>query len=410
MKLGLKKLLSVSVLSVLLGAQGAQAQQPAPQEVPVAVIVPLSGPWARGGQSLRQGAELAVEDINAAGGIKALKGAKLKLIVADAGDTPDKARNAAQRVVAENPGLIGGTGAWLSSFSLAVSEVTERAEIPWLTISFSDQITSRGFKYIFQTAPGGKRQAELALPTILGLAKSVGGKPASVGVLTDNTPSPQSILAPLRAGGFEKEGLKLVVDETFTPPLTDATSLVQKVRASRPDMLLALPTGIQDVKLIVDKLNEFGLGQGKLPVIASGAQAASPDLLNLLSKEKINGLMTLLVGWPSKDDADLEKRFKAKFNEAWMTQDAIYSYGDMWLLKEAVEQAGAADAKKVADVLRKIDLKDGAAKYYSGGRVRFDEAGRRIDGGIVIVQWQDGVPKAVYPSEIAAAKPIWPGK
>ena len=400
------KLFSISVVSILLGATAVQAA-----DVPVALIAPLSGPWARGGQSMRQGTELAVEDINAAGGIKALGGAKMKLVIGDAGDSPDKARNAAQRLIAETPGLVGGTGAWLSSFSLAVTEVTERAEIPWLTISFSDQITSRGFKYVFQTSAGGKRQAELALPTILGLAeKASGGKPSSVGVLTDNTPSPQSILAPLRGGGFEQAGLKLVVDETFTPPLADATSLVQKVRASRPEMLLALPTGIQDVKLIVEKLNEFGMGQGKLPVIASGAQAASPDLLNLLNADKINGLMTLLVGWPSKDDADIEKRFKAKFNEAWMTQDAIYAYGDMWLLKEAVERAGVADPKKVAEVLRKIDLKDGAARFYSGGRVRFDEAGRRIDAGIVIVQWQNGVPKTVYPIETASAPAIWPKK
>ena len=400
------RLLTVSILSVLLGAQVVQAA-----DVPVAVIAPLSGPWARGGESTRQGAELAIEDINASGGIKALGGAKMKLHVADAGDSPDKARNAAQRLIAEVPGLVGGTGAWLSSFTLAVTEVTERAEIPWLTISFSDQITSRGFKYVFQTSAGGRRQAELALPTIMALAeKASGGKPQSVGVLTDNTPSPQSILAPLRAGGFEKAGLKVLVDETFTPPLSDATSLVQKVRAGRPEMLLALPTGIQDVKLIVEKLNEFGLGQGKLPVIASGAQAASPDLLNLLNADKVNGLMTLLVGWPSKDDTDLEMRFKAKYKEAWMTQDAIYSYGDMWLLKEAVERAGAADSKKVAQVLRSIDLKDGAAKYYSGGRVRFDEAGRRIDAGIVIVQWQNGVPKTIFPVETAAAPAIWPKK
>jgi branched-chain amino acid transport system substrate-binding protein len=400
------RLLTVSILSVLLGAQVVQAA-----DVPVAVIAPLSGPWARGGESTRQGAELAIEDINASGGIKTLGGAKMKLHVADAGDSPDKARNAAQRLIAEVPGLVGGTGAWLSSFTLAVTEVTERAEIPWLTISFSDQITSRGFKYVFQTSAGGRRQAELALPTIMALAeKASGGKPQSVGVLTDNTPSPQSILAPLRAGGFEKAGLKVLVDETFTPPLSDATSLVQKVRAGRPEMLLALPTGIQDVKLIVEKLNEFGLGQGKLPVIASGAQAASPDLLNLLNADKVNGLMTLLVGWPSKHDTDLEARFKVKYKEAWMTQDAIYSYGDMWLLKEAVERAGAADSKKVAQVLRSIDLKDGAAKYYSGGRVRFDEAGRRIDAGIVIVQWQNGVPKTIFPAETAAVPAIWPKK
>ena len=56
------------------------------KEVKVAVVVPLSGPWARNGELHVKGAQLAVDDINAAGGIKALGGAKLKLVVADAGD------------------------------------------------------------------------------------------------------------------------------------------------------------------------------------------------------------------------------------------------------------------------------------------------------------------------------------
>ena len=61
-------------------------------------------------------------------------------------------------------------------------------------------------------------------------------------------------------------GIELVVDETFTPPLADATPLVQKVRAARPDLLFFLPTVISDAKLVLEKMNEFGMGQGKVPV------------------------------------------------------------------------------------------------------------------------------------------------
>ena len=75
------------------------AQQPKP--VKIAVIVPLSGAWARQGQLVKMGAETAVNEINAAGGIKALGGAKLELISADAGDSAEKAKNAAQRLIAQ---------------------------------------------------------------------------------------------------------------------------------------------------------------------------------------------------------------------------------------------------------------------------------------------------------------------
>ncbi len=136
-----------------------------------------------------KGGQLAIEDINKAGGIKALGGAKLKLIVFDAGDTVEKAKNAAQRMVAQEPDLVAVSGAWLSSFTIAVTEVTERANLPLLTLSYSDAITSRGFKYVFQTSLGGAAQANGAVPAMIKLAEAATGKkPTTVGIIMDNTP------------------------------------------------------------------------------------------------------------------------------------------------------------------------------------------------------------------------------
>src|ERR1700682_466499 len=175
----------VVALIMALGGAPADAQT---KEVKVALIAPLSGPWARQGQLMRMGADMAIDEIIQGGGIKALGGAKLVLVVADAGDSTEKAKNAAQRVLAQNPELVGGTGAWLSSFTLAVTEVTERAELPWLTLSYSDVITGRGFHYVFQTSATGDRQSELALPTIMELAaNATGKKPTTTGVIQDNT-------------------------------------------------------------------------------------------------------------------------------------------------------------------------------------------------------------------------------
>ena len=135
-----RALLALPLVLTLGGAATAQT------EVKVAVIAPTSGPWARQGDLMVKGANLAIEHINAAGGIKALNGAKMKLLVFDAGDSVEKAKNAAQRMVAQEPDLVGATGSWLSSFTLSVTEVTELAELPVLTLSYSDAITSRGFK------------------------------------------------------------------------------------------------------------------------------------------------------------------------------------------------------------------------------------------------------------------------
>jgi branched-chain amino acid transport system substrate-binding protein len=391
-----------------LAAIGVGPVRAQPKEVRVAMIAPMSGPWARQGELMKKGADMAIEDINNAGGIKSLGGAKMRLVVVDAGDSAERAKNAAQRLVAQETDVIGATGAWLSSFTLAVTEVTERAELPLLTLSYSDVITGRGFKYVFQTSPTGGAQANGALPALLDLAKQATGKPLkTVGIVMDNTAAPVSFVKPMREGGFDKLGLKLVVDETFTPPLPDATSVVQKVRNTRPDVLLLLPTSVPDDKLVLEKLSEMGLGRGRLPVVSNGAHIGAPEMLKLVGKDLMEGVMTVVANWGAKGQEKLIAEFKKRTGEPWLTQDSISTYGDMWIFKEALEKAGAADRKKIAEAIRTMDTTDGPARYFPGGRLKFEENGRRAGAALLIVQWQSGEPVVVYPPSSAMAKPVW---
>src|SRR5258707_2784046 len=132
-----------------LGIVSGRAQTKA---VKMAMIAPLSGPWARQGQLLRQGAEMAIDEINQKGGIAKLGGAKFELVVGDAGDSTEKAKNAAQRLLSDQPDLIGGFGSWLSSFTLAGTEVTERAQLAPLDPSYFHAInTLRGQIHFFNS-------------------------------------------------------------------------------------------------------------------------------------------------------------------------------------------------------------------------------------------------------------------
>lgn len=389
---------------------GATWAQAAPAEVKVAVVVPLSGPWARNGELHVKGAQMAVEDINAAGGIKALGGAKLKLITVDSGDSVEKARSATQRLLADTPDLVGATGAFVSSFTLAVTEITERANLPFLTLSYSDQITNRGFKYVFQTSPTANQQANDAVPIIMKLAAEATGKrPQAVGVVMDNTASPVSFTKGMREGGFAKEKLKVAVDEIFTPPLADATSVVQKLRNTRPDFTFLLTTNVPDTKLLLEKMSEMRIGKGAIPVVTNGGALGAPELLKVMDKDLLEGVMVVIANWGGKGHEKLVADFKRRFNEPWMTQDSISTYGDIWILKDAMESARSADRVKVAEAIRKMDSKDGAAKYF-GGRLKFNERGLREGAETVILQWRDGVPVPVYPASLAVAAPLWPKK
>jgi branched-chain amino acid transport system substrate-binding protein len=385
----------------------ARAQE---KSIKMAMIAPLSGPWARQGQLLRQGADMAIDEINQSGGIKSLGGAKFELVVGDAGDSTEKAKNAAQRLLAEQPDLIGGFGSWLSSFTLAVTEVTERAQLPWLTLSYSDAITGRGFKFVFQTSPTADWQAAQTLPTTLDLAeKATGKRPKTIGILQDNTASPVSFGKYLReGGGLEKAGLKPIVDETFTPPLSDATPLVSKIRSAKPDFVLMLSSAMPDVKLILEKLDEFRLARGKIPLIGNGAPYGSPELLTSIGPELLEGFLFSVANWPLKGQEEFIEAFKKRTGEPFATQDALCGYGHTWILKEGLEAAGAADKIKVAEAIRKMNLTEGPAARSFPGPIKFDDKGRRENVPMVFAQWQKGIPITVFPEDRAMAKAFWP--
>ncbi len=400
-------------LAGLAGAAGAMpraaSSQEAAKEVVFGLVTPLTGAWAKSGDLSRKGAEMAVDDINKAGGIKALGGARVRLAVGDCGDSPEKAKNAAERLLSNEPALVGGAGAYVSSFTLAVTEVTERAGVPWFTLSYADAITNRGFRYVYQTSPTAEQQAAAALPTLLQLAKSATGKePKRLGIVMDNTASPVNFTKGVRAGGAEKLGLQIVVDETFTPPLSDAGPVMQRVRSARPDLLLLLPTSVPDIKLTLEKMNEIGLGKGRLPSVNNGGPMGSPDLLKVVGPDILEGVMFITATWGLKGMEALSAEFAARSGEPWITQDSLSNYAHMMMLRDAVEAAGSADRDKVNAAIKAMDSTTGTAGLFPGGRVQFDGRGRRVGASLVIVQWQGGVPVTIFPEDRAVAKPIWP--
>lgn len=402
--------LAAGTAALAFGAPGgafAQADGP----VQIGLIAPMSGPWARQGHLMKLGADLAVKDLNAAGGIKSLGGRKVELVIFDAGDSAEKAKNAAQRMVAQYPNLVGVTGAWLSSFTLSVSEVTERAELPMLTLSYSDQITNRGFKYIFQMPMTGTEQAKNALPALMDVAeKATGKRPTTTGIVADNTASSISFAKPVRDGELDSLGLTVKFDETFTPPLADATALIQQARSTRPDFLMMLGTAVPDDKLMLEKVNEFHLGGGRMPIISSGAHMGAPELVKNVGPELLEGVMTVVGNWAGKGQDEIINRFKKETGEPWMTQDSIAAYGDVQVIAWALEKVGKADKKAIAEAIRGMDITDGPAAYYPGHHIKFDERGRNAGANLVIVQWQNGTPVPIYPPQSAVAEPIWPKK
>ena len=392
------------VLACLLLAPFALLPVPAraADDVKIALVAPLSGRWARQGQLKKMGAEMAIDEINAQGGIKALGGAKLVLREADAGDSVEKAVSAAQRVLTREK-ISAGIGSWLSSFTLGVTEVAERLQVPWLSLSYADNITERGFKYTFQTSPVSSVQAEQALDLVVEVGRKNNRPIKKAALVGDNTAATVFFFKPLREKLLAAKGIELVADEVWTPPLADATSIVQKLRATQPDIVFYGATNFPDSVQVLQKVKEFGV---KTAIQGVGAWLVTPEYVKTIGKETMDGIQTVVAAHPMKGQEELVKKFKQRTGEPFMTQDPLCTYAHVWLIKEAVEQAKSADPKAIREVMAKIDLTSGPApSSLYPSRIKFDERGRRAGASPVIVQWQDGEPYTVVPTAVAT-RPI----
>lgn len=170
-----------------------------------------------------------------------------------------------------------------------------------------------------------------------------------------------------------------------------------------------LCTGLGMIFGVIRVIN-FAQGEfmmlGMYTTLFVGAAAAAALSLGPAAGAYLGMVVAALVlagaGWALQ-------RYLVSHVSAWMTSQSLDGYGQVMIYREALEKAGAADRRKVADVIRKLDSTSGAAEYFSGP-LKWDERGRRVDAGLVIAQWRDGQPVAAYPAAIAQTKPVWPGK
>ena len=167
------------------------------------------------------------------------------------------------------------------SFTLAVTEVTERAKLPMLTLSYSDMITERGFDYIFQTSATSGSQAIQSLPTLVELAQVRRRRSED---RRDRHRQHRGLdllgQADARASAQGAGARAAWSTRPSRRRWRTRRRLIQQLRTTRPDLFFFLPTVISDAKLVLEKMNEFGLGQGRIPTISFGIAIAEPDMLN----------------------------------------------------------------------------------------------------------------------------------
>lgn len=370
------------------------------EEVIIGVIQALSGPNAQQGINAQRGTELAAEAINAAGGVKSLGGARIRLVVSDV-PTPNTAAEATQRLISQN-GVSAVIGTVASSVTLAASEVTERGGIPLVTFAFADQITERGYKYVFAVSPKGTVFGEAQLNYTIAIAKAGGEKIDKIAILYEDTAYGTAQAKGLRAAA-SKAGVQVVMDEAYPLGITDVAPLVNKLRASGAQ--IAFPVSyLNDSLLIIRSMRQQ---QMNMPVIGGAAGYVLPDFKKGLG-DMAEGVLSVAA---ANGDLipDLAARYKAKYG-TFITHDGLIHAAVLDAIVQAMEKAKSRDPEKVRDALATLDYCGGFAKGVPGGCVKFDATGRNSSAFPVMVQWRGSEPVTVYPPQAAKQQAIWRGK
>lgn len=368
------------------------------KSVNVGVIQPLSGANAQFGINSRNGIQLVADEINAAGGIKALGGAKINLIVADATSTPTTAGNVAQRLISQNE-VTAILGAFASALTIAISEVTERRDIPLLTMSFADQITGRGFKNVFQVVAKASVIGKAQFDYTMAIAQAAGSKIEKIAIMYEDTAYGTAQANGLRAGA-KAANVQLVMDEAYPLGITDTTPLINKLRASGAQAVFPV-SYLNDSLLIIRTMRQQKID---IPAIGGAAGYVIPDFEKALGEFAEN---VLSVNTSNYDlSTELTDRFRKRFGY-FMVHEALENAVALYVLVQAIEKAKSAKAEDVAAALRGATFTGGWTKAMTGGAVEFDQTGLNVKSVPLMVQWQKKELVTVWPKEIAKASAIW---
>jgi branched-chain amino acid transport system substrate-binding protein len=377
------------------GFAGLPAIAHAADTVKVGVVQSLSGPTAVSGNASLQGARLAVEAINEAGGIKALGGAKLELIPVDA-PTPNTAGTVTQRLISQNK-VSAVIGAYFSGTTLAVSEVTERAGVPLITFSFADQITGRGYKNVFQVSPKGSVLGAAQFNYAIDILKEAGKSAEKVAILYEDTAYGASLAQGFRNAAAAR-GVKIVLDEGYPIGITDATPLISKLRGADADLVFPVSSALNDSLQVVRSMRQQRV---MTPVVGGSAGYVIPEFGEGLGA---NAEGILSIATANADQVpDVSSAYKKKYGK-FMTHEAMINYASVGVLAKALETAASAKPSDVRDALAKTSLCDAYTKLVPSGCVKFDDSGLNASAHPIMVQWRGNELVTVYPASDAKTK------
>ncbi|MBQ8527137.1 MAG: ABC transporter substrate-binding protein [Lachnospiraceae bacterium] len=356
--------------------------------IKIGSIHPLTGNMAYEGQAMVNSQKIAIDEINANGGIN---GKKLELVTVDSMGTSSGAANAALKLA--NSGVVALTGTYTSSSAQIVSRSAEKNKIPFVvTVASSDTLLSNGYKYTFRIQPSTTAFSEDFLEYI-DFVKTEDMK--TVAFVYENSNYGTGIAEYINSH-IEQTGLEVVGMISYPATASTLSSEVTRLAALDPDLLV--PIGYySDQSLLMKEILERDIRFDTILGVANGA--FSDAKFTATYGTRVDGIYDINYRYnPNSEEAQhLLNEYYDRYGEE-IPVAAIYGYQSVMVVADALKRARDITPNALRDALADTKMD---SHILPQGAIEFDDTGENIRSAGVLIRVKDAKQVVVFPKEYA---------
>jgi len=371
---------------------------------------PMTGPDAPFGDKFKKAYGMAVEEINAAGGVN---GRMIEVVIEDHMAKNALAATVAEKLITQEKVLVL-TGGRASGQAMEIASVAQRLKTPYMVDHPSaDMITTKGFEWVFRNNPTGSIYPAAFDSFIV---EYPGAMPRSAAVVYDNTLFGKTI-AGAAMKFLRSKNVPVVADEAYPVNTLDFKPIMTKVKGTSPDYLLLIAVATTDAILLTRHAKEIGIaprafvGFGGGFGVADFASQLGPLAQNVFSS----------AAWSGNPNDPRTKAFYDKFHAKfgiWPHEHEVEGYAAIYIIADALRRAKLtgnleADRDEIRKALAATDMTTVFGKVRFGAWTGptgdpFTNQNVYSPEHSVLAQWQKGQLLNVWPQAVAESKLVFP--
>jgi branched-chain amino acid transport system substrate-binding protein len=395
-RLSRRLILQAGAASAALGGSGMLLAQP--QAIKIGLVHPFSGALAFSGALSRMGSQMAIDDVNAAGGIKSLGGARLEALPGDSQSRVEVGVSEVERMQQE--GVSAYVGCFISAIGLAATQAAAKYNTPFMIdVGASDALVTRGLKNVFRLKPGNGKCVDDAFTALSEINKTAGGIAKTAVIVHEDSEFGTNTAKILNA---KLSGIGLSVSDTLkhATPTRDFSNLVLRIKSLKPDLVI-MSNYVNEYVLLARTMYQQRVElAGIFSVLGGGF-----NYKFIKDMPEVAEFTMDFNHWynPRNPGSDvMRKRVEAGGNP--FTFEVYCSYNAVRCYADAVERAASSDKEKVIAALETSTWADHFMPY---GPTKFVN-GQNQGGQAVLLQATKNDIQVIWPDQFSQAKPVFP--